>query len=329
MSITVNQIAEICGVSRTTVIRALNGQDRVSQATRKRIVSVAEKHGYRPNLLARSLHKGRTMSIGILTLDIENYVFAQSLGDINHEAEKRGYFLHIVLQGQDREAEVRRVQELADRRVEGILINPIGYGEDFKDFLIKLGIPIVCIGNYVTDEISTVMIDEYRAARDAVCYIAEKNYERIIFLCPPLSYSDEQNIYSHLKRLEGIEDEVGKRENICLDIIGVDNFYEELEKSIDGKKKKTAILCSGDIYALKVMSWLKEKNMQVPYDIGVMGFDDISILKYITPALTTVSTNIAEVSSAAVAELIGKIEHPDSAPKQIYLNHSIVVGETI
>ena len=82
MAITVNQIAEQCGVSRTTVLRALNGGS-VSKDTKERILQVAKDNNYRPNLLARSLNHGRTMSLGVVTINIENMYFVQSLNTIN------------------------------------------------------------------------------------------------------------------------------------------------------------------------------------------------------------------------------------------------------
>ena len=86
MAITVNQIAEKCGVSRTTVLRALNGGS-VSKETKERILQVAKDNNYRPNLLARSLNHGRTMSLGVVTINIENMYFVQSLNTINKEAD--------------------------------------------------------------------------------------------------------------------------------------------------------------------------------------------------------------------------------------------------
>lgn len=329
MGITVNQIAEICGVSRTTVLRALNDQNRVGAETKKKILAVAKEHGYRPNLLARSLNKGRTMSIGITTLGVENYVFAQSLGAINREAEKRGYFLNVALQGEHPQAEMQRLQELADRRMEGILITPVNQGKKFEEFLLSLDIPIVCIGNYVSDAFSTVLIDEYRAAMDAVQYILQHGYQNIIFVCPPLAFSKEQNVYSHLQRAKGVRDAMKKHRGASFETVEGADYIDKVEKLLDASQTKTAILCSGDIYALEVMRFVKEKGLRIPEDVGIMGFDNISVLQFVTPKLTTVSTSVPEVAVAAVTELIGQIENSNIAPKRIILNHAIAEGETI
>lgn len=328
MGITVNQIAELCGVSRTTVLRALNDQNRVSAETKKRILAVAKAHGYRPNLLARSLNKGRTMSLGVITYDVENYVFAQSLGAINNEAKKQGYFLNISLQGQDNEGELQQLQELTDRRIEGILISPVNQGPAFIQFLKELGVPIVCIGNYVSDDFSTVLIDEYRAARDAVQYIASKGYQRIIFVCPPLSVAQNQNVYSHIQRSLGVKDEVACLDELTYTIIDSQAYVDDVLAQVKDAVERTAILCSGDIYALQIMSVLKEKY-SIPNQVGIMGFDDISVLQYITPRLTTVSTSVTEVAIAAVRELISQVENSESVPKKIILNHCIIRGNTM
>ena len=165
MGVTVNEIARICGVSRTTVLRALNNQSRVSDRTRRRVLEVAKELGYRPNLLARSLNTGRTMTLGIVAINMDSLIFVQTLSAINTEAQRKGYSLNIALHGQSSEAEMQHIRDFTDRRMEGILLSPISKGPEFEQFLLSLGTPVVCIGNYVSEQISTVMIDEELAAR--------------------------------------------------------------------------------------------------------------------------------------------------------------------
>ena len=97
MGITSKEIAEICGVSRATVDRALNGKDRISPKTKEKILAVAKQMGYRKDLLARSLVKGKTMCIGVLVFDIRNYYFSQLVNTIELESRKNDYFLYITL----------------------------------------------------------------------------------------------------------------------------------------------------------------------------------------------------------------------------------------
>jgi len=329
MSVTVNEIAEKCGVSRTTVLRALNNQSRVSDATRKRILETAKELGYRPNLLARSFNTGRTMMIGMVAINMDNMVFVESLSAINREAQHKGYSLNIALNGEDCQAEQRRIQEFADRRMEGILLSAISKGKEYEDFLKSLNTPIVCVGNYVCDSFSTVMIDEAQAARDAVKLILSKGYERIIFVCPPLAVQEERNVYSHVQRNIGFNAELDLHPEVGRQIITGDNYIEQLSFCLGKPAKRTAILCSGDIYALNIMRHFKDIKLKTPRDVGIMGFDNIGMLDFIVPRLTTVSTSIENVAAVAVDELIAHIMDEKAIAKKIVLPHQILDMETL
>lgn len=331
MSITVNQIAEKCGVSRTTVLRALNGQGSVRKATKEKILAVAQEYNYRPNLLARSLNHGRTMSLGVVTINVENMYFVQFLNIINKEADKKGYFTNIVVCDENLAWEKRLIQGLADRQVEGLLINPINKGKDFEEFLLSLHIPVVCIGNRVSDSITTVQVNEMQATIDAVDLIASKGYQRIVFVCPPLEIGEEQNIYVHEQRLLGFQVSVSKYPEIMSDVIGNRDYLTKVGDMLkSGSELKTAFLCSGDGYALDVMRWGSQNGLTIPQDYGLMGFDNINVLDYILPRLTTVSTNLEGVAETAVAELLQQIECEGSySPKSIYLKYKIMDMDTL
>ena len=320
--ITVNQIAKICGVSRTTVIRALNDQGRVSERTREQVLTVANENGYRPNLLARSLNKGRTMSIGVIADSVNNYVFAESLDAINRETQKRGYSLNIALQQREPKSEIKCIQEMADRKVEGLLITPVNHGPKYENFLKTVGMPVVCLGNWVSDAISTVMVDERHATQEAMHLIAEHGYKRVVFVCPPLEDAAHLNIYSHQQRLAGVESERGLFREVLS--IGHSDYLKALEQMLPAASERTALLCSGDIYALSVLRWAKERGLEIPHDFGLMGFDDINVLNYIDPPLSTVSTNVEGVAKVAVAHLMAIIEDPTTPPQKMYLNYRVV-----
>ncbi|HIS63583.1 MAG TPA: LacI family DNA-binding transcriptional regulator [Candidatus Scybalomonas excrementigallinarum] len=330
MAITVNQIAEKCGVSRTTVLRALNGKGSVGKETKEKILSIAKQYNYRPNLLARSLNHGRTMSLGVVTINVENMYFVQSLNVINKEADKRGYFTNIVVCDESLEWEKKLIQGLADRQMDGILMSPINKGKQFEEFLLSLHLPIVCIGNQVSDSITTVQVNEMEATMEAVELILSKGYQRIIFVCPPLEVQKEQNIYVHEQRLLGFQTAVKKYPELIASVIGKQNYLSAVEQEIQNcSDKKIAFLCSGDSYALDIMRWASQKGLSVPKDFGLMGFDDINVLEFISPKLTTVSTNLEGVAKTAVSELIQQIESKEYCPKSIFLNYKILDRETL
>lgn len=330
MAITVNQIAEKCGVSRTTVLRALNDRGSIGKETKEKILSVAKEYNYRPNLLARSLNHGRTMSLGVVTINIENMYFVQSLNIINKEADKRGYFTNIVVCDESLDWEKKLIQGLADRQTEGILLSPINKGKEFEAFLLSLHIPVVCIGNQVSDLITTVQVNEMAAAIESVDLIVSKGYERVVFVCPPLAVQQEQNIYVHEQRLLGFQAGVSKYKDLDSSIVGKKEYLPEVMHVLSERVvKKTAFLCSGDGYALNIMRWGQQNDMSIPADFGLMGFDNINVLEFISPKLTTVSTNLEGVAATAVAELFMQIASEEYTPKSIFINYKILDRDTL
>jgi LacI family transcriptional regulator len=271
------------------------------------------------------------MSLGVVTINVENMYFVQSLNVINKEADKRGYFTNIVVCDENLDSEKKLIQGLADRQMEGLLISPINKGKDFEDFLLSLHIPIVCIGNRVSDSITTVQVNEMEAAMEAVELIVSKGYERVVFVCPPLAVSGEQNIYSHEQRLLGFQLSMKKYPQLLTEVIGVQDYIPQIIKLLnDGSGLKTAFLCSGDSYALNVMRWGSQNGLKIPRDFGLMGFDNINVLDYILPKLTTVSTNLEGVAATAVAELLQQIDSSEEyAPKSIYLKYKVLDRDTL
>jgi len=330
MAITVNEIANICGVSRTTVLRSLNGTGSVRKETRDKILTVAKENNYRPNLLARSLNHGRTMSLGVVTINMENLYFVQYLDAINRTAEHRGFFTNIVVCDESLESERKLIEGLADRQVEGVILSPLNKDENFEIFLKSMNIPFVCLGNKVSPAFTTICIDEKQAAADALQLIVEKGYEQVVFVCPPLENKDIQNIYVHEQRLQGVQTAAKQYKRVNTTIIGTQDYLLQVRKQLDaGLQKKTAYLCSGDIYALEIMSMGQEMGLNIPQNFGLMGFDDLNILRYVTPKLSTVSTSIEGLASSAVKELISAIEDEFYEPKTVILNHTIVDRETL
>lgn len=117
---------------------------------------------------------------------------------------------------------------------------------------------------------------------------------------------------------------------ICHDmIISGEDYFEQLSPVLETLERRTAILCSGDIYALNIMRRFKEMKIRTPRDIGIMGFDNINILDYIVPRLTTVSTNNVKVATVAADELINHITNENAVPKKIVLPHQIMDMETL
>ena len=334
MSITTKDIAQICGVSRTTVHRALNGTGRINPETKEMILRVAKEEGYRPDLLARGLVKGRTYSIGIVVLDVRNRYFSQMVSAIVEEAENRSYSANIMLHKQEQGREREQLARLADLRVDGIVLSSVNEGNEYKKYLESLEIPIVTIDNRIADGIPFVGVDQAAAMRESTERAIVAGYSRIVFVCPPLC-EKKGNMYVHLKRKKGYE-EIMKLHPECHTECLLDwNYVEKAGELLDGKER-TVFLCTADQFALEIMKAQKKLGRRAGVDYGIAGFDNIDTLEYVTPRLTTISNAVDEVALQAVNLLFGLIEAkdsgknlPDEVRTNILLPHRFEPGETV
>ena len=328
MGVTVSDIAKACNVSRGTVDRALNNKGGINEATKAMILNTVKDMGYRPDLLARSLVKGKTMSIGVVVFDIRNRIFAQLLNSIEATARKNGYYVNIMLQEEDPELEMQLINNLVDRRVDGIIVCPVNKGKDFCEYLNKLGTPVVSIGNRLSLEIPYIGIDECRAAQDATEVIIEKGYKTIFFVCPALENKEKENVYSHEERLRGFLSVIDKKNGITYQILDNNNYLKIIESRIKESSDKIAAFCSGDIYALEIIKYLRKRGISVPSDIGIMGFDGIDTLEYVVPALSTVYYPVEEIGVKSVDTLL-KIITEEEIQNNILVDYKIISGDSL
>jgi LacI family transcriptional regulator len=326
--ITSKQLARICGVSVGTVDRALNNRPEINPQTREKILRVSRELGYRPHLVARSLKTGRTMTVGIVVYDLDNRFFAQLVNAVERVAKESGYFVYLTHSNHDLAQERDCLEHLAGLNVDGILIVPTSKGYEFVRFIKSLHAPVVTIGNRISQSIPFVGIKDREAMKRAVAFVAQKGYRRIVYVSPPLSYRGKENIYEVEERLEGFKQ--GARENeMDTVVLREKHFKDSLADALKNGHVRTAIMCTSDIYALQSLEHVSSWGMHVPQDVGLIGFDDIDILKYVKPALTTISYPIQEIALQAFTFLKRLMEGHEDACPPLLIEANIVVRESI
>lgn len=328
MSITTKDLAQLCNVSRTTVHRALHGTGRINPETKELILKTAKEHGYRPDMLARGLVKGKTYQIGVVILDVDNRYFSQMLNAIEMEARKRGYFVNITLHEQNSDLEREQLQRLVDYHVDGIILSSINKGEEYKRFLEGLGTPIVTIDNKVAEGIPFVGIDGCQAVYEAVERIMAAGYRKAVFVCPPLEDREKTNIYVHENRLKGYLEGI-KKAGLCPIVLDRWDYMEKGFWELKNSCERTAFCCTGDMIALDLMEYLKEKGCEPVKDYGIMGFDNIDFLKYVSPKLCTIDNSVEAVANTAVELLFHLMNGGEGMETEKILGYRIVDGETL
>ena len=292
--ISMSRLAEICGVSQGTVDRALNHRKGINPATKERILKVAKEYGYRPNIHARSMRDGRSSLIGIVIFDLDNSFFADLVSAIEDSLSEAGYHAIITLTHKDPKRELSCIEELYYMSVDGIILCPIGKGADYEKFLHSLDIPIVTVENRL-DTIPYVCIDNRKAMFDTTRFVIERGYERLIYLMPSITDDcNTINFYAQDERLAGFK-EACKESMTDYEI-----QYGDVSEASLSSHQKTALICSTDIYALRLFHTAKK------HGCGIIGFDDLRIIDNTKIALDSVSQNAVAIAKATTEFLIHK-----------------------
>jgi len=189
------------------------------------------------------------------------------------------------------------------------------------------------VDNRIADGIPFVGIDQRAAVREAVQRAAEKGYERIVFVCPPLDTKNRQNLYVHKERLLGYEEEMKRYPTLRPETILSWEYLQKVD-AILKEGKRTAFVCTADEYALEIMKDQKRAKRKAPVDYGITGFDNIDTLAYVTPQLSTISNVVDEVAKSAVEMLFAMIDaEPEveqmTGDSQRILPHRYLEGETL
>ncbi len=332
MPVTAKEIAEMCGVSRGSVDRALNNRPGINPETRRKILETAQSLGYKPDFLAKSLVTGKTNTIGVVVFDVSSHFFGQLVHAIETHARKSGYFVYLTVTDKDSFTEKQCIEHLSMRKVDGLILVSINKGTDFENSLKTLELPVVTIVNRVGNAFDYIGIDDRAAISDAVRFIAEQGHREILYVTTPMEAKDTSNMYAVEKRLEGFL-------SACTQlgipggsqhVIAAKNYTEVVWNRLRSQNPPTAILCSNDFYALEVMNYLKGKGVKIPGDVSVMGFDNIDTLRYIEPGLTTISYPIGQLGEQAVDLLLGRVSHINTkAGYSTLLNHHIVRRDSV
>lgn len=292
--ITTTQLSKICGVSQGTVDRALNNRPGINPTTKKKVLEVAAKYGYVPNMHARCLAGGKSMLIGIVVFDLNNDYFSRLVMEIETVCKAKGYSTVIMFSRKDKTAEIDCISRLVYMGADGIILCPVSYGKDYMTYLNSINTSVVTVGNKI-DGIPYSGIDDFKAMRDVTAYVRSESYERIIYYSPPLEYNKSENIYAQKQRYLGFKSEIQGFENhkvIC---------DKELLPKI--KNNETAIICSTDYHALQVV------HMNNGRTDGIIGFDNINILELCGIKLDSISYSNNAIADNAVSTLLDETEN--------------------
>lgn len=325
MKLTIQQIADQLGISKTTVHRALSGTGRISPETKKKVQELAESMGYTPNSVAQSLRSKHTMTVGLVLRGMMvGHYYAQILAGIEEEASKAGYMIHIACSGDDAKTEAAILQNFCRRQVDGVIIAPVegSFPENYVS-LSRHGIPFVFIDKYLeTVPADVVTADGESGVKAAVQYLVSTGRKRIAFL-----NGYERNSITTRQRLQGYHTQL-KKEGISFSrVIESDYFgkedtlcgYSAIRQVLQQKtetEQMDALLCVNDSLAFGAMRAIREAGLQIPKDIAVIGNNNDSMTEYVFPRLTTLSQPKLDMGRLSMKLLLQRIKAQEETDEE-------------
>jgi DNA-binding LacI/PurR family transcriptional regulator len=309
---TMRDVAAVAGVSHQTVSRVINDDARVREGTRQRVLDAIRSLGYEPNAVAQSLASNRTHTIGMVAPDISDHAFGQAAAGAEAAARRRGFFL-IVGTVEDELAgdEPAYLRLMLQRRVEGLIIARPSRELEGSKLLAEAAsrVPIVTIAPHRNRrDVSMVDVDNRRGAREATAYLLEQGHRAIATITGPIDWT------SAAARLDGYRRALSA-EGITADPALIESGEDwgllsgqaAVRRLLDRGRHFTAIFAQSDLLALGAISELRERGMEIPAELSVIGYDDIPVARFVDPPLTTIQQPMREVGAAAAAIVIDSI----------------------
>ncbi|MCU1409149.1 MAG: LacI family transcriptional regulator [Microbacteriaceae bacterium] len=327
MAATRREVAQAAGVSLRTVSNVVNNFANVAPETRARVLNVIEALDYRPSEIARMLKRGRSGLIALVLPELDTPYFAELTRAFVELGAAHGYTVVIDQTDGDVERE-RELISQTDRGalIDGLVVSPIGLqSKDLRG--ISPERPVVFLGEDSHTGFDQVMIDNFAASRDAVTHLIAQGKTRVAAIGAQRTYLPSSTI-----RLAGYKQAL-QDAGIPFDpslVAHVDAFRRAdgaaaMAQLLDGPSLPDAVFCFSDPLALGAMWVLHQRNLQIPHDVAVVGFDDIEDGRYSTPSLTSVSPDKHFIAAKALDLLSSRLEGTNVAPASYLAPYTLVV----
>jgi len=320
MKIRIKDIAKKLNISESTVSRALSDHPRISESTKKRVKIAAKKLNYRPNLIAKSLKLQSTNTIGLIIGDITNPFYPDIVKSAEDIANKNDFTIILCNSDYDPEKELRYLNILMGKRVDGMLITPVGSASNVQRLLDQNNVPFVLIDSKPMSKNSAncVYADLEFGAYSAVKYLIQLGHTKIALINGPKTTSPCLQLESgFIKAMRELNIDINRNylKECNLKMAGGYNAMKAL-LTLNKSELPTAVLFISDTTAIGAYDAVEEKGLHIPEDISVIGYDDIPEAKHLSPSLTTIAQPKYELGMKAVSLLIKELKNGKKIPHQ-------------
>ncbi|HEX5651570.1 MAG TPA: LacI family DNA-binding transcriptional regulator [Chitinophagaceae bacterium] len=313
-ALTIKDIAKALGLSTSTVSRALRDSYEISPETKKLVLEYAQKNNYHPNPIALSLKERRSRSIGVVVAEIANSFFSQSINGIESIAYNNGYNVIISQSRESFDRELINLQYLTSRSIDGLIISVSTETNDFSYLkeLHEKGMPIVFFDRIV-DEIEThkVIVDNYKGAYEATSHLIKNGYRHIASVANAayLSIAKERlGGYRAALADHGLEVPEAMIKYCHHGGMILSEVEEGVNELLHADQKPDAIFATSDKLTTGCLRILKARKINVPKEMGLVGFSNTDLTELLDPPLTIIKQPAFEMGELATNLLLQLIE---------------------
>lgn len=335
--VTMRDVAERAGVSIKTVSRVVNRSPEVNDETRRRVSEIIEQMGYRPNIVARSLHTRRIHIIGLVVPDITDPFWPEVVHGVQAQARKSGYDVILATSGENPEEELLHIELFLQKQVDGIILCSSRGDADHLLRIANMVEHIVLVNRSVgrLPGTGTVTVDNTRGAYLGTRYLLDQGYRRVACLCGPSHWESSQQRYRgyqmalqekglplDTRLVTWLPPKVFQTAQRMQEAMRLTAALLEANPAID------ALVVHDDVVALGVLKLCRLRSLAVPRDIAIVSFDDIFLASMVHPALTTVAIPKQELGAKAMKLLEDLADEKDLQNTEIVIDPYLVVRES-
>ncbi|WND03582.1 LacI family DNA-binding transcriptional regulator [Temperatibacter marinus] len=329
---TIYEVSKLAGVSLATVSRVINGNEKVRDVTRKKVMKAVEELNYRPNSVAKSLASNKTDSIGILVSELHGPIFGSMMSEI--EATLRNAGKHVIFTAghSDEQSEREGIEFLLNRNCDALILHVEAISDaDLVAYQARAKTPFIFLNHFI-DALpdNCIYLNNELGGQLSAQALIDKGHKHLAYIAGPFWKQDAN------ERFRGFKNSLEAAEFILDDDLVFEGDYHEdsgylgMKQILETKKPFTGVACANDEMAAGAMRAIREAGITIPDDISIVGFDNIIFTRFMSPKLTTIHFPIDAMGKMA-AQLVMKrlygMEMKD--PVQYQFDPTLIERESI
>jgi len=333
VAVKIKELSKRCGLSISTVSKALNGYTDISEATREAVTQMAKEIGYYPNAYARALKTKRSYNLGVLFVDdkqsgLTHSFFSFMIESFKKEAERNGYDITFISHNIG-ESTMTYLEHCHYREVDGICIACINFLDPEISQLVNSELPIVTIDHLLNNR-SCIRSDNLVGIQMLVEHIYNKGHRKIAYIHGLKSAVTDTRLGSFYRTAQALNIDVPDEYVLDCEYNDPPSVYRATKKIMSLKNPPTCILIADDYAALGAYEAAADLGLQIPRDISIAGYDGIPLMQLMKPRLTTIRQDTNRIGADAARKLVSFIENAKTAiPEITVIPCTLIEGETV